>query len=146
MPATTPSTALVLLAPVFSSAERLALAGFLAGYSGLTRQAYELDLRQFACWCQQHQLALFAARRADIECFARDLEARGRARATITRRLCTIAGSTGMPSTKSSSAIPRPRTSAGHGWTMNPTRPGWTATNPARCWSPPDSARLLSMR
>jgi integrase/recombinase XerD len=32
------------------------------------------------------------ARRADIECFARDLEARGRARATITRRLCTVAG------------------------------------------------------
>jgi site-specific recombinase XerD len=31
-------------------------------------------------------------RRADIECFARDLEARGRARATITRRLCTVAG------------------------------------------------------
>jgi integrase/recombinase XerD len=30
--------------------ERLALAGFLAGYSGLTRQAYELDLRQFASW------------------------------------------------------------------------------------------------
>jgi site-specific recombinase XerD len=77
---------------VFSPAERLALAGFLAGYSGLTRQAYELDLRQFTSWCQQHQLALFAARRADIECFARDLEARGRARATITRRLCTIAG------------------------------------------------------
>jgi site-specific recombinase XerD len=34
----------------------------------------------------------FQARRADIECFARDLEARGRARATITRRLCTVAG------------------------------------------------------
>ena len=34
----------------------------------------------------------FAARRADIELFARDLEARGRARATITRRLCTVAG------------------------------------------------------
>jgi site-specific recombinase XerD len=77
---------------VFSPAERLALAGFPAGYSGLTRQAYELDLRQFASWCQQRQLALFAARRADIECFARDLEVRGRARATITRRLCTIAG------------------------------------------------------
>ena len=38
------------------------------------------------------RLALFGARRADIECFARDLEARGRARATITRRLCTVAG------------------------------------------------------
>jgi len=35
---------------------------------------------------------LFQARRADIECFARDLEVRGRARATITRRLCTVAG------------------------------------------------------
>jgi integrase/recombinase XerD len=41
---------------------------------------------------QQRHLRLFQARRADIECFARDLEARGRARATITRRLCTIAG------------------------------------------------------
>lgn len=31
--------------PVFSNTARLAFAGFLAGYSGLTRQAYELDLR-----------------------------------------------------------------------------------------------------
>ena len=37
-------------------------------------------------------LPLFAVRRADIETFARELEARGRARATVTRRLCTIAG------------------------------------------------------
>ena len=73
------SAALVPVAPVFSNSERLALAGFLAGYSGLTQQAYELDLRQYASWCQQHQVRLFAARSADIECFARDLEARGRA-------------------------------------------------------------------
>jgi Phage integrase, N-terminal SAM-like domain len=92
MATTIPSTALVPTAPVFTDTERLALAGFLAGYSGLTRQAYELDLRQFASWCQQHQLRLFQARRADIECFARDLEVRRRARATITRRLCTVAG------------------------------------------------------
>ena len=72
--------------------ERLALAGFLAGDAGLAREACALDLRQYASWCAQHQLRLFQARRADIECFARDLEARGRARATITRRLCTIAG------------------------------------------------------
>jgi integrase len=85
------AAALVPVTPVFSNTERLALAGFLAGYSGLTRQAYELDLRQYASWCSQHQVRLFAARR-DIECFARDLEARGRARATITRRLCTVAG------------------------------------------------------
>ncbi len=92
MATTIPSAALVPVAQVFTNTERLALAGFLAGYSGLTRQAYELDLRQFASWCQQHQLHLFQARRANIEFFARDLEARGRARATITRRLCTIAG------------------------------------------------------
>ena len=92
MTTTTPSAALVPVAPVFTNTERLALAGFLAGYSGLTREAYELDLRQYANWCHQHHLRLFQARRADIECFARDLETRGRARATITRRLCTVAG------------------------------------------------------
>jgi integrase/recombinase XerD len=51
-----------------------------------------LDLRQFTVWCRTRSLALFAVRRADIEGFGRDLEARGRARATVTRRLCTIAG------------------------------------------------------
>jgi integrase/recombinase XerD len=88
----TTSTSTAVAAPVFTEPERLALAGFLAGYTGLTREAYALDLRQYASWCHQHHVRLFQARRADIECFARDLEARGRARATITRRLCTIAG------------------------------------------------------
>jgi hypothetical protein len=45
MSTTVPSAALVPVTPVFTNAERLALAGFLAGYSGLTRQTYELDLR-----------------------------------------------------------------------------------------------------
>jgi site-specific recombinase XerD len=61
-------------------------------FTGLTREAYALDLRQFTGWCARHSLRLFAVRRAGIECFGRDLEARGRARATVTRRLCTIAG------------------------------------------------------
>jgi integrase/recombinase XerD len=87
-----PSTAVATIQPAFTDAERLALAGFLAGYRGLTREAYALDLRQFTTWCRTHSLALFAVRRADIEGFARDLEARGRARATVTRRLCTITG------------------------------------------------------
>jgi integrase/recombinase XerD len=64
--------------------------GFLAGYRGPTREAYALDLRQFATWCRARSLALFAVRRAEIEGFARDLEAMGRARATVTRRLSTI--------------------------------------------------------
>ena len=91
MTATT-TTALVPIQPAFSDAERLALAGYLAGYRGLTREAYALDLRQFTTWCRARSLNLFAVRRAEIEGFARDLEARGRARATVTRRLCTIAG------------------------------------------------------
>jgi hypothetical protein len=44
MTATTPSTALVTIQPAFTGAERLALAGFLAGYRVLTREAYTLDL------------------------------------------------------------------------------------------------------
>jgi len=63
----TATTALVPLQPAFSDAERLALAGFLAGYRGLTREAYALDLRQFTTWCRTCSLSLFAVRRADIE-------------------------------------------------------------------------------
>ncbi|MGH3198050.1 MAG: hypothetical protein ACRDOH_02275 [Streptosporangiaceae bacterium] len=62
-----------------TDAERLALAGFLAGYRSLTREAYALDLRQFTAWCRARSLNLFAVRRADVESFARELEARGRA-------------------------------------------------------------------
>src|SRR5271155_5337724 len=87
-----PSTALATVQPVSTDAERLALAGYLAGYRGLTREAYTLDLRQFTGWCRTRSMPLFSVRRADIETFARELEARGRARATVTRRLCTIAG------------------------------------------------------
>jgi len=92
MTTTVPSAALVGTGPVFTEPEHLALAGFLASYTGLTRQAYMLDLRQYAAWCHQRHVALFAARRADIEGFARDLEARGRARSTVSRRLAAIAG------------------------------------------------------
>jgi hypothetical protein len=67
MATTSPSAALVPATPVFSTAQRLALAGFPAGYSGLTRRACELGLRQYAPWCQTRHLALFSARRADIE-------------------------------------------------------------------------------
>src|ERR1700678_2831762 len=87
-----PSTALATIQPAFTDPERLALAGYLAGYRGLTRDAYTLDLRQFTGWCRARSLALFSVRRADIETFARELEARARARATVTPRLSTVAG------------------------------------------------------
>jgi integrase/recombinase XerD len=89
MAATSHSTSLVPVPvqPTFTDSERLALAGFLAGYRGLTREAHTLDLRQFTGWCRARSLSLFSVRRADIETFAFELEARGRARATVTRRL-----------------------------------------------------------
>ena len=141
-----PSTALATIQPAFTDAERLALAGYLAGYRGLTREAYALDLRQFTAWCRARSVALFAVRRADIEGFARDLETRGRARATVTRRLCTIAGfykyAVGEKLLDHSPAahVRRPR------WTISPTRPRWTVTSSAPCWWPPGSARRPSMR
>ena len=77
--AATTAAALVPIQPAFTDAERLAPAGILAGYRGLTREAYTLDLRQFTTWCRARCPNLFAVRRADIESFARDLQARGRA-------------------------------------------------------------------
>lgn len=87
---TTTSTSVVTFNAVFVDPKRLALGGFLAGYSGLTRDAYELDLRHYIAWCDDHDLDLFQARRSDIEQFGRELERRGRARATVARRLCTV--------------------------------------------------------
>jgi integrase/recombinase XerD len=146
MATTSTSTAVIAVEPVFTEPERLALAGFLAGYTGLTREAYALDLRHYASWCRQHHLPLFQARRADIECFARDLEARGRARATIARRLCTIAGfyryaaEEDLLEHSPAAHVRRLRLD------YESMPPGWTATNSARCWSPPDLASPPSTR
>src|SRR5690348_16809476 len=137
MTATTPSTALVTIQPAFTESERLALAGFLAGYRGLTREAYTLDLRQFTAWCRARNLHLFSVRRADIETFARELEARGRARATVTRRLCTIAGFYKYAVEEELLDHSRPRTCAVPGWTTSRTPPPWTATSSAPPSSPP---------
>jgi hypothetical protein len=42
-----PSTALATIQPPSPTPDGSPLAGFLAGYRGLTRVAYTLDLRQF---------------------------------------------------------------------------------------------------
>ena len=103
------STALATRDELFSANEQLALAGFLAGYSGLTRDAYVLDLRQYVAWCTEHRVAVFGARRADIECFARHLESRGRARATIPGGCAPCPASTATPNRRVSSPSRRRR-------------------------------------
>jgi site-specific recombinase XerD len=91
MTTSTTTTTLVVPERLFTAEEELALTGFLGGYNGLTREAYALDLRQYVTWCAEHRVTLFGARRSDIEAFGRHLEDNGRARATIARRLGTIA-------------------------------------------------------
>jgi hypothetical protein len=125
MTTATASTALATIQPAFTDPERLALAGFLAGYRGLTREAYALDLRQFTTWCRACSLPLFAVRRADIESFARHLEARGRARdrhsqAVHHRRVLQVRGSGRAPR-----AVPgRARPPSAAGLRVSRGRPG----------------------
>ncbi|MBA2279651.1 MAG: site-specific integrase [Acidimicrobiia bacterium] len=84
------STSVVLYDPQDTSPEVQTLVGFLAGYSGRTREAYTLDLRMFYRWCEEHRLGLFDLTRTHIELYARELEDLGRKPATIGRRLSTI--------------------------------------------------------
>lgn len=54
----TPSASLVVFDPAFGDAERLALAGFLAGYRGATRDAYSLGARRVpGCRPEARQVA-----------------------------------------------------------------------------------------
>jgi site-specific recombinase XerD len=90
--------------------------------------------------------ALFAVRRADIESFARELEVRGRARATVTRRLCTIAGFYNYAVEEELLEHSPPLTSAVHGSTTNRTPLPWTVMSSVPFSSPLAWIRSLSMR
>ena len=127
--------------PVLSDVERMTLLGFLAAYRGYTRDAYALDLRQFTAWCWQHDHHLFDVRRVDIECFARDLEDRGKARATVARRLCTIVGFYRYAEEEGVIEHSPAAHSADRGSTTSPTSPTLTATSSAPSWSPLGSRR-----
>ena len=75
------------------SGVHLAAAGFLARYSGRTREAYAADLRTYLTWCSVRSLDVFAASRPHIEIYVRWLEEdRHLAPATVARRLSTVIG------------------------------------------------------
>ena len=44
---------LVVVDDPSAAAERIAVAGFLAGYTGSTRRSYATDLRLFTVWCRE---------------------------------------------------------------------------------------------
>ena len=142
----TATTALERYQPVLTELEQSTLVGFLACYRGFTREAYALDLRQFTAWCWQHDRQLFDVRRVDIECFARDLEDRGKARATVARRLCTVVGfyryaeEGGVIEHSPAVHVRRPRID------YESTSLISTATNSVRSSSPPDCPRRETMR
>ncbi len=75
-----------------SRAEQHALA-FLARYRvQQTRASYELSLRQWFGWCDEHGINPLDATRAHIEVFARELEVTGRKLATVASKLNALAG------------------------------------------------------
>ena len=85
------STALVVRQDHRDFEIAMVVAGFLAGYTGNTRLAYQHDLRVFVAWCRDRHLGLLEVGRADIELFARGQEADGLSGATVARRLSTVA-------------------------------------------------------
>jgi hypothetical protein len=88
------------------------------------------------CWCHKHHLRLFAARRSDIECFARDLEARGLARAN--RHAAAVHGGRVLPvrgrgePARADQPGPDPERRAAPGWPSTSCSPMWSCR---RCWA-----------
>jgi site-specific recombinase XerD len=71
---------------------RLAVAGFVARYSGRTLEAYRHDLRGFFQWAADTGLQVLDATRPHIELYRTAMEERGLAASTIDRRLSTVCG------------------------------------------------------
>ena len=66
-------------------------AAFLLAYQGHTRTAYANDLREWFCWCADHDLDPLEATRGHIDAFARTLgEVENLSPATVARRLSTL--------------------------------------------------------
>ena len=78
-------------APYRDSLDGLAAAWLIGFRNAATRAAYASDLRDFAAWCRRRQLELVTLTRPHVDAYARDLEAAGRAPATVARRLAALA-------------------------------------------------------
>jgi hypothetical protein len=81
------STPIVVYDPGLVDPQHVALAGFLGGYRGLTRDAYVLDPSSVRSFLRRVPTGSLRCPQSGIETCGRDLEARGGAMATIARRL-----------------------------------------------------------
>jgi integrase/recombinase XerD len=78
--------------PMFGPVQ-LAAAGFLARYSGRTRDAYAPDLKTYFAWCAARGTEVFEMTRPHVEVYVRWMEEqRHYAPATTAGRLSTVAG------------------------------------------------------
>ncbi len=137
-------TSVVLYDPRDTSPEVRTIAGFLAGYSGRTREAYTLDLRMFYRWSEKHQLTLFEITRTHIELYARDSRNTAELPPPSGVAFPPWRASTGTQQRKASSSTPRPFTSADHVSTTSPTPWAWTETSSAGSSSPPACHHLVT--
>lgn len=65
---------------------------YLVGYSGNTAKAYYRDLSCWQAWLAEAGIDLLAVTRANVDTYARHLEALGRTPSTVARRLSTVSG------------------------------------------------------
>ena len=79
------------LVPTYLDVRKLAVAGFLARYREPTLTAYRTDLRCYWRWCAETGVDPLRVTRAQLELYVRNLESRGYAAATTSRRFSTIA-------------------------------------------------------
>jgi integrase/recombinase XerD len=65
---------------------QLAAAAYLGRFKGSSREHTESDLRCYLTWCAERGLAPLAARRADLELYARWMQERRRFEPSAVRR------------------------------------------------------------
>ena len=139
--AATTVAVLVRTEELLDARERAVIAAFLAGYTGTTRISYTTDLRQFVTWCTNSGVRLLDVTRAHLETFARHMEADGRMRSTVARRLSTLASFYPvLPHRRRPRTQPRQPTSDPPKSTTNPEPSASTETSSAPSSSKPDSA------
>jgi integrase/recombinase XerD len=88
------ASALILPVAVKQDLASWAAVAFVASYSSPgTRQAYATQVRLWFSWCEQHHVEPLAdVRRPQVELYARDVETRGLAPATIALKLVVLTG------------------------------------------------------
>jgi hypothetical protein len=111
---------------MLTSGERLrvAVAAFLARYTGLSRAHTASDLRGFLDWCAGRGVDPLAASRPQLELFVRWMQETRRLKpSTVSRRTSVVAGFSAPASSTACWSTPRPSSCAAPG--CHQSRPRW---------------------